>query len=163
MRTNCRMRTYLSDLRSREVLAQSLLPDRMPDDLELVQAGECVLLRRVARRPLHKLADFAHLTSVECFANKLSLNDMIDPGLSRGVPLVLLLGGLLLAERIAKQLANFPGRYNVIVSYDGEGCVVRFHKVRAGESWLADDLEGYAEEGVLVIEAGASSLRALEG
>jgi hypothetical protein len=156
MRVNRRMRAYLDDLRSREVEAHSLLPERMPGDLELVQKGECVFLRRIAARPLRTLADFSHWTSVECFANKLSMNDMVDPRLSRGVPLVLLMGGLLLAERFARQLAYFPGRYNVIVSYDGESCSVRFHKIRAGERWLSDDLEDYPEEGVLVLDAGGA-------
>lgn len=159
MRTNRRMRAYLDDLRSRNVEAESLLPERLPGDLELVQKGDCVLLRRVSRRRLAGAAALPHFTSIECAANKLSMNDMVDPRLSRGVPLVLLMGGLLLAERFARQLSFFPGRYNVIVSYDGEACAVRFHKVRGGERWLADDLEDYAEEGVLVIEAGAEAPR----
>jgi hypothetical protein len=155
MRTNRRMKAYLDDLRSREVSAESLLPERMPGDLELVQAGECVLLRRVAQRSRRMIADLAHWTNVECLVNKLSMNDMVNPRISRGVPLVLLMGGLLLAERFARQLAHFPGRYNVIVSYDGEACAVRFHKVRAGERWLSEDLEDYPDEGVLVLDAGA--------
>jgi hypothetical protein len=32
---------------------------------------------------------------------------------------------------------------------------VRFHKIREGQRWLAEDLEGYVDEGVLVFEAGA--------
>jgi hypothetical protein len=39
---------------------------------------------------------------------------------------------------------------------------VRFHKVRAGERWLAADLEEYPEEGVLVIDAGAEGPPALQ-
>jgi len=39
----------------------------------------------------------------------------------------------------------------VIVSFDGEDASVRVHRTRSGTSWLADDLEGYAE-GILVIE-----------
>jgi hypothetical protein len=31
-------------------------------------------------------------------------------------------------------------------------CIVRFHKLRAGQAWLADDLEGYKLNAVLVIE-----------
>jgi len=45
----------------------------------------------------------------------------------------------------------------VILSYDGESCAVRFHKIRAGERWLMDDLEGYVDEGVLVFEAGGEA------
>ncbi len=31
---------------------------------------------------------------------------------------------------------------------------MRFHKIRAGQRWLSEDLEGYVDEGVLVFEAG---------
>jgi hypothetical protein len=32
--------------------------------------------------------------------------------------------------------------------------VVSFHQQRPGESWIADDLEGYEEEDILVWEPG---------
>jgi hypothetical protein len=31
-------------------------------------------------------------------------------------------------------------------------CTVRFHKVRAGQVWLKDDLESYKEEAILVMD-----------
>ena len=34
---------------------------------------------------------------------------------------------------------------------------MRFHKIRAGQRWLADDLDGYVDEAVLVVEAGAEA------
>ena len=34
---------------------------------------------------------------------------------------------------------------------------MRFHKIREGQRWLAEDLEGYVDEGVLVFEAGAQN------
>jgi hypothetical protein len=32
---------------------------------------------------------------------------------------------------------------------------VRFHKIRARQRWLLEDLEEYVDEGVLVFEAGS--------
>ena len=58
------------------------------------------------------------------------------------------------ARVISRELAHYRARFNVIVSYDGDTCAVRFHKIRAGQRWLAEDLEGYVDEGVLVFEAG---------
>jgi hypothetical protein len=69
-------------------------------------------------------------------------------------PLLLLTAGLLMAEAVSRKLAVMPGRFNVIVSYDGDSCAVRFHKIRPGERWLSEDLEAYVDEGVLVVEAG---------
>ena len=63
------------------------------------------------------------------------------------------IGGTM-ATRFASVYSWPVGRFNVILSYDGEGCAVRFHKIRAGQRWLAEDLEGYVDEGVLVFEAG---------
>ena len=59
-----------------------------------------------------------------------------------------------MAEAVSRKLSAVPGRFNVIVSYDGDSCAVRFHKIRPGERWLSEDLEAYVDEGVLVVEAG---------
>jgi len=40
----------------------------------------------------------------------------------------------------------------VIVSFDGREATVRFHKNRAGQSWLDSDLEGYVDEGIAVFD-----------
>jgi hypothetical protein len=70
---------------------------------------------------------------------------------------LLLTAGLITARTVSAALARYPGRFNVILSYDGESCTVRFHKIRAGQRWLAEDLEGYVDEGVLVFEAGSDA------
>jgi hypothetical protein len=83
------------------------------------------------------------------------MSGLVDPRLAASCPLLLLVAGLMTAQAVALELAQFDARFNIILSYDGESCVVRFHKIRAGESWLAADLEAYAaDEGLLVIEAG---------
>jgi hypothetical protein len=79
---------------------------------------------------------------------------MLDPRLVAVCPLLLLTAGLLMAEAVSRKLSALPGRFNVIVSYDGESCAVRFHRIRPGERWLSEDLESYVDEGVLVVEAG---------
>ena len=61
------------------------------------------------------------------------------------------------ARAVSIELSRYPGRFNVILSYDGESCAVRFHKIRAGQRWLAEDLDGYVDEGVLVVEAGSDA------
>jgi hypothetical protein len=88
---------------------------------------------------------------------------MLDPHLVYVCPLLLLTGGLFIAEQVSKRLIGLPGRFNVIVSYDGESCAVRFHKIRDGEKWLSEDLESYVDEGILVIEAGADPVLRLTG
>lgn len=150
MRLNRRMESYLSDLRSREVEAG--FP--VPVDVQLVETGGCVLLRGFVRKPHLSPADFPDQTGLECSANKLRMEAMFPARLVSSCPLLLLTAGLLTARAISAELARLAGRFNVILSYDGESCSVRFHKIRAGQRWLADDLEGYVDEGVLVFEAG---------
>lgn len=58
-----------------------------------------------------------------------------------------------MTSTLADQHFKFNGKERVSISEDS--CVVRFHQCRKGEQWLADDLEGYAEEAVLVLPAGA--------
>lgn len=150
------MKRYLADLASRQVDAQTLVPGR-PPDIEIVELGGVFVLGRFARRPHLSLADFRDVTGLECSANKLPMAGMVDPRLAATAPLLLLTAGLMTAQAVSVQLARFEQLFNVIVSYDGETCSVRFHRVRAGERWLAEDLEDYDDEGVLVVQAGASA------
>jgi hypothetical protein len=153
MKLNRRMERYLADLRSREVEADISLPGRGPD-VQIVEAGGCFLLRGFVQRPHLSPADFPDPTGLECSANKIRIEPMLDARLIDSCPLLLLTAGLMTARALSRELAQKSARFNVIVSYDGETCAVRFHKIRAGERWLADDLEGYVDEGVLVFEAG---------
>ena len=152
------MRAHLDDLRRREVegaLDPGLAAARAP--LEIGEAQGLVLLRSDGRGWRPRLAEFADPTSLECTANKLSMGDLLDPRLTASCPLLLLLAGLLMAERVSAELRRFEGRFNVILSYDGESCAVRFHRIREGERWLQSEIEEYDEEGVLAFEAGRAA------
>lgn len=154
MRVNRRMQAYLDELRDRGVGAEPLVPGKWPD-LEILDCGGPFLLRSFVTRPHLSVAGFAEATQLECCANKLAMEALVHPALALTCPLLLLTAGLMMAQELSRRLAALPGRFNVIVSYDVESCTVRFHKIRAGQRWLSDDLEGYPEEGVLVFEAGA--------
>jgi hypothetical protein len=156
MRLNRSMERYLADLRSREVEAGFPAAGRGPD-VRVVEAGGCWLLGGFVKKPHLSPADFPDATGLECSANKLRMEAMFPARIVQSFPLLLLTAGLVTARTIAAELARHPGRFNVIVSFDGDSCVVRFHKIRAGEKWLADDLEGYVDEGVLVFEAGTGA------
>jgi hypothetical protein len=151
MKVNLRMRRYLADLRSREVGA-SAVP--AAPEVHVVEAGDLALLRGFVRKPHLALSDFRDETALECCANRLRMEAMVEPRLARSAPLLLLTAGLVTAGAMAAALRKLKGTFNVIVSYDGEGCAVRFHKVRKGQHWLMDDLEEYDGEGVLVFQAG---------
>jgi len=151
MKFNRRMERYLQDLRSREV--EAVVPPRGPE-VQIVETGGCFLLRGFVSKPHLSPVDFPDQTALECSANRLRMESMLDTRLVRSCPLLLLTAGLLTARVVSLALAHYAGRFNVIISYDGEGCAVRFHKIRPGQRWLAEDLEGYVDEGVLVFEAG---------
>jgi hypothetical protein len=151
MKVNLRMRRYLADLRSREVDASAVPAG---PEVHVVAAGDLCLLRGFVKKPHLALSDFRDETALECCANRLRMEAMVEPRLARTAPLLLLTAGLVTAGAMAAALRKLKGSFNVIVSYDGEGCAVRFHKIRAGQHWLMDDLEDYEGEGVLVFEAG---------
>jgi hypothetical protein len=148
---NRRMQRWLDELRSREVEAG--LPARGPE-VKVVEAGGCFLLAGFVKKPHLSPADFPDATGLECSANKLRMETLFSDRIAALYPLLLLTAGLVTARTLAAELARHPSRFNVIVSFDGDSCAVRFHKIRAGERWLLEDLEDYAEEGVLVFEAG---------
>jgi hypothetical protein len=156
MKLNRRMERDLADLRSRQVEADSILPGLWPK-VQIVAAGGCFLLDGFARKPHLSPADFPDQTGLECSANKLRMEAMLEPRLVDSCPLLLLTAGLFTARAVSRELARYPERFNIILSYDGESCAVRFHKIRAGQRWLLEDLDGYVDESVLVVEAGAKA------
>jgi hypothetical protein len=155
MRFNRQMHGHLLDLKSREIglALDPTFAARAPLDVA-EHAGGVVLLKQPARGWRSRLAVFHDPTNLECTANKISVGDLLDPRWARSAPLLLLTAGLVLTERLSRELTAFPGRFNIILSYDGDSCAVRFHRIRPGEAWLHEDLEEYSEEGVLVCEAG---------
>jgi hypothetical protein len=162
VKLNRRMQRYLGELRGRNIDAGPLVPGKWPD-LSVQQIGDIVLLDSFCKRPCLRRSDFYAASALECCANKVLVERMLDPHLVYLCPLLLLTGGLFIAEQVSKRLTGLPGRFNVIVSYDGESCAVRFHKIREGESWLCADLESYVDEGILVVEAGADPVLRLTG
>jgi len=154
MRFNQQMHGHLQDLKSREI---GLVLDpgfAARAQLTVEEHNGVVLLSRPAGGWRSRLAAFSDRTNLECTANKLSVGELLDPRLTATAPLLLLTAGLVLAERLTSELKPLDGRFNIILSYDGESCALRFHRIRKGESWLHEDLEEYSEEGVLVCEAG---------
>jgi hypothetical protein len=154
VKLNRRMQGYLGELRSRAIDAEPIIPGKWPD-LTVSEVNGFVLLDSFCKKPSLRPADFDGPSALEACANKLLMEKILDPRLVMACPLLLLTAGLLVAEAVSRRLVTLPGRFNLIVSYDGESCAVRFHKIRAGERWLSEDLESYVDEGVLVVEAGA--------
>jgi hypothetical protein len=162
VKLNRRMQGYLWELRGRNIDAAPLVAGKWPD-LSVQQIGDIVLLESFCKKPCLRPSDFDAASALECCANKVLVERMLDPYLVYVCPLLLLTGGLFIAEQVSRRLTGLPGRFNVIVSYDGESCAVRFHKIREGESWLCQDLESYVDEGILVVEAGADPVLRLTG
>ncbi|MBV9778471.1 MAG: hypothetical protein JOY62_00735 [Acidobacteriaceae bacterium] len=113
-------------------------------DEGLVYEDGCVLLKsqfKLVQSNLRK--HFQDETGYECFVNHVHLEDILT---SAGVCL-LLEQALLLANELSALKLNvglFEPLEYIIVS-DGNEMNVRFHVVRSGQSWLADDLGVYAE------------------
>lgn len=91
---------------------------------------------------------FIDATGNECFFNKMHIEDYLDELDSDK----LLDYGISYAKHLSKKLSQLnEGKFNVILSYDEETCTIRFHKCREGEEYLAQDLEGYLLDAVLVV------------
>jgi len=93
-------------------------------------------------------SDFINSTGNECFFNKIHIGDYLD----EDDPDKIFDCGISYAKHLAEKLTKLnEGRFSVILSYDGETCTICFHKCREYEEYLAEDLEGYVLDAVLVI------------
>ena len=103
---------------------------------------------------------FGDLTGCECAINHVHLEDFVEPTNHKDRE-TLFKSGISFAYRLKEKLiSTFPQeRFRIILSYnlnDPPACVVRFHKVRAGENWIKlDDLEGYESEAVMVMDVSS--------
>jgi hypothetical protein len=98
-------------------------------------------------------------TGFECSLSTVNLEDFVDAG----VPLSELARiGCAYAMYLRRALLASPvlGNFRIIVDAQvpdaklrvGRVCSVRFHKVRLDQAWLADDLESYRENALLVLD-----------
>jgi hypothetical protein len=114
-----------------------------------------LLLRTEYEKAKHvKSEDFPDRTGFECFVNHVHLPYAGTPESFRSC--------LQYALALEKYLSEFgEGRvFLVLLSVSDNGCVVRFHQNRPNERWIADDLEGYSEEAILVLTVGSPEISA---
>jgi hypothetical protein len=136
MKTNQNMRRYLSHLETHG----SVLSPKLSSVLVagFVEEEGCVLFASEARHSVATPAATQDETGYECFVNHLYVENLGE--------------ALEFARQLNKALAKrFEVGFVVIVSFDGREATVRFHKLRAGQTWLNENLEGYSEEGIAVL------------
>ena len=87
----------------------------------------------------------------EAFINHVHLDDELE--LPAADPMVLVQAGRYATELADRLERAYPGEVFVLIIGLGDSCTVRFHKLRPGESWIADDLEGYENEAMMVVQS----------
>jgi hypothetical protein len=131
------MRRYLSHLQTHV----SVLSPELSNVLVagFVEKKGCVLLASEAPDSAFPRATTQDETGYECFINHLHVENLAE--------------ALEFARRLNRALAErFTASFVVIVSFDGREATVRFHKLRAGQTWLSENLEGYLE-GIAVLDS----------
>jgi len=127
------------------------LEDGVLDWIEsrIVEVGDALVFERSVSSSTSREA-FVDATDYEAFINKLHVEDVVQPGR----PFKELLDqGVGAAIRLARRLERL-GSCQVVLSVSEPDmcCVLRFFRLRDGVEQLADDLDSYEEEGILVIE-----------
>lgn len=161
MIVNSRMEQYLSHLLDEQTNQMNISIDQA-EIQNLVtpyffEWDQCVLLKQssVEELPVSFVPNSYLLdrTAFEAYYNHIHLNDCIN---STSGSYHLLQTAIEIIEiwkiTLFNQFKNRK-RFIIILSYDGEDCVLRFHTLREEErSWLnVDSLESYAE-GIMMIE-----------
>jgi hypothetical protein len=111
-----------------------------------------------------KIVNIDDETGFECDLSEINVESFLPPSVEfhELARLGCDFGGFL-ARKLA--VVKIPGRFRVIVSARpkdleskvGNTCTVRFHRLRDGQVWLEDDLEGYREEAIAVFDVAARS------
>lgn len=153
MRMNGVMERHLTELKIDLAKNDVVLNENLSNliNLGFVEFEGCVLLNGLKKPPNHaQIADFQDKTGFECFINKIHIEDYFadkkTPKKERAKQAVEF--GRKLKEKLS--LAFDCNRFEIFFSTDGEHYIVNFHKIRNGEMWLSDNLDGYKDEGILV-------------
>jgi len=138
-------------------------PAPLPQHLQHVLSGglleedDCWFLAACRGDPKYTVERFGDRTGLESFVNSVHVDDT-----EKVDPITLQKRGLAYIEALRKLLEPY-GAFKIILGFsysepeDGPKeltSTVRFHKVRLGEAWLIEDLEGYKMDSLLVITTG---------
>ena len=133
------------------LLSKKNIPDSLRDLLtvNVIQRDGCFYYDFLAPQgPFSK--ELGDRTGNEAFYNKILIDDYLSEYYEASDGIVY---GVLYAERLLNKLSLeiLDEKFNVIFSNDGMYSSVTFHRIRAGESWLSDDLEKYQLNSLLML------------
>jgi hypothetical protein len=126
--------------------------------------GEVVAWKGDAHRALATPDSFTDLTGWECSVNSFHLEDEIpvgvtmsdqgEPSISEEDQALLLRQGVFLALEVCRLAAGLtrPIEVRCIVAANQTNGTFRFHKIRPGENWLLEDLDGYQKDKIAVFD-----------
>lgn len=125
---------------------------------------EVIVWKNGPRRAAPPPGDFPDFTGWGCFVNSFHLEDEVpvtvvlsdegEPSISDVDQVVLLRQGLALALgvcRLAGDLAR-PVAVRCVVAANRTNGTFRFHRIRAGEDWVLEDLNAYESDKIVVVD-----------
>ena len=151
------MNRRMAELLTSRVVESAKKVELHRDLAKIIEEGFSKVDGVVVFKATHRLAasadidSFPDLTGYECFANHLHIEDYLTDGhnVDQEEKLLQGVGFCFCLESALKKFSI--DNFRIIISFDGDSCNVRFHKVRPGETWLVDDLESYKEEALVVL------------
>jgi hypothetical protein len=118
-------------------------PSTIPSERSLpalIRVGDATFLDSEYSKSRHvSLRDFPDLTGLECFVNHIHIPYHRDrPSLLEALSYV---------KGLQRSLCSLESDedFVIVLSVSGSSTVIRFHKNRQGEAWLAPDIERYEE------------------
>ncbi len=151
MRSNKRMK---KDLPRASALSNRLrgLPARLALVVRsgAIERDGCVVSSRLhGWSPGVGLGDFPDRTGLECYVNKIHVDEYVAGSSTRRLAFALKYVNAW-SEYLARKFRDH--RFRFIVSTHQRDCTVRFHCIRPGESFLADPDASDGEEGILELD-----------
>ena len=154
IRTNKKMRQLLKGIELKSLEENFPLPRNIQTLAENVflDANDCILLQELAEQgKFVQLEDFPDKTGYECFVNKFHVEDYLAKSvfsqqdlLKHAMAFAYKLEGTLLAK-------YSDISFELVISIQKLSCVAYLHIIRENEAWVAQDIESYRSEGVLVM------------
>ena len=148
MRANRAMRQLLPDgmpLRCADVLPDEFT-QMLGDGMRVVD--DCLVVGKSDTLPMDSVRAAMDKTGYECFVNHVHFKELGDSAAVIGYAVAF-------CKRVSAEATSVAPNRSVrfIISKNGKDWTMHFHTLRPDERYVSDDLEGYAEEAVLVLDS----------
>lgn len=153
IRSNHLMKDLIGTVVTDPERVSATIPSKMFDELNDGFEEVCGVVAAKGRMNKINGKQQDDATGLECLLNKIHIDDYVNESTPiKEMVQIAICYALKLKDALLSSALDGPFRIIISGDFPGHSCSVRFHKLRPNQVWLADDIESYKIEALMVID-----------